>query len=189
MLNNQKSPKQSTLDKLPVPPKEAIDIVKATPDPIDITQLQTIIKEEDELIVKISFKLPAKKAFSRVKANLWFDKQQISSVSIQVLQGPLATDESEFTEVLDMSGVKAGEYNIVVEMFGLWSLDEKISISIKEKTINHVPQTRLTRLTKVPSVKSVAGADLAVMTRNQSTLHHDLAWVQKREQLSNRDRR
>jgi hypothetical protein len=188
MLNNQKSPKQSTLDKLPVPPKEAIDIVKATPDPIDITQLQTIIKE-DELIVKISFKLPAKKAFSRVKANLWFDKQQISSVSIQVLQGPLATDESEFTEVLDMSGVKAGEYNIVVEMFGLWSLDEKISTSMKETTINYVPQTRLTRLTKVPSVKSVAGADLAVMTKNQSSLYHDLASVQKREQLSNRDKR
>ncbi|MCW3983386.1 MAG: hypothetical protein NWE96_05260 [Candidatus Bathyarchaeota archaeon] len=187
MPKNERDTKQSTLDKLPERPKDALEIIKATPDPIDITQIQATTKEEDELAVKISFKLPPKKAFSRVKANLWFDGHQISSVAIRILQGPLATEESEFSAVLDMRGVAAGKHVVTVEMFGLWDLNEKLSRALKETTINYVPQTRMSRLVKVPTVKSVAGADLAVFSKTESSLYEGIAENQKKEQLSKRD--
>lgn len=187
MPKNEKDTKQSTLDKLPKRPKDALEIIKATPDPIDITQIQATPKDEDELAVKISFKLPPKKALSRVKANLWFDGHQISSVAIRMLQGPLATDESEFSAVLDMRGVEAGKHSVTVEMFGLWDLDEKLSRSLKEATIKYVPQTRMSRLVKIPTVKSVAGADLTVFSKTESNLYEDIAETQKKEQLSKRD--
>jgi hypothetical protein len=46
---------------------------------IVITEIVALPKE-DELALKVSFKLvPSKTAFSKVQLNLWFDNQQINS--------------------------------------------------------------------------------------------------------------
>lgn len=97
----------------------------------------------DELALKVVFRLlPSKTAFSKVRSNLWFDDQQISSVSISIPQSPLAADDFELTPVLDMKGICAGSHTIKVEMCELWSSGEKLSSTSKEVTVEYVPQTR-----------------------------------------------
>ena len=72
---------------------------------IGITEINTITRE-DELVLKIGFKLlPSRTAFSRVTLDLFFDQRKIDSLRLRVLQGPLATDASEFSSVLDMTGI------------------------------------------------------------------------------------
>jgi hypothetical protein len=188
MPKEVKTTKQLTLDSLPDPrPKDAIDIIKQPKDePIAITQIGTVTKE-DEVTLKIAFKLPTKKAFSRVQSDLWFNRQHVGSALIRMLQGPLATDESEFSAVLDMKGIAAGPYIIGVEMFGLWDSGEKLCRTIREITVDYVPQTRQSRLVRVPSVRSVAGADLAVVSETEKGIYRDIEKTVKREHSSNRD--
>jgi hypothetical protein len=188
MPKEVKTTKQFTLDSLlDARPKDAIDIIKQTQEePITITQIETATKE-DELALKIAFKLPQKKAFSRVQSDLWFDRQHVGSALIRMLQGPLATDESEFSAVLDMKGIPAGSHIIGVEMYGLWDRGEKLCRAIREITVDYVPQTRQSRLVKVPTVRSVAGADLAVVSESEKTIYRDIEKTVKREHSSKRD--
>src|SRR5665647_1578533 len=109
---SHKASKQLTLDRLPNAPTKESDKASACiqEKQIIITEIGTLTKE-DELALKIAFKLlPSKTAFSRVKADLWFNGQQISSVIIGIPQGPLAQDEFELTPVLDMKGIAAGPH-------------------------------------------------------------------------------
>lgn len=188
MPQNSKALKQSTLDNLPdLRPKDALEIIKQPQeDPITITQMETQTKE-DEVTLEVSFKLPAGKAFSRLKADLWFDNQPVSSVLIRLLQGALATDESAFSTVFDMRGIAAGNHTLGVEMYGLWDDGEKLFRIFKEKPITYVPQTRQTRLVRIPSVRSVAGVDLAVVSNSEQGLYKDIEETVKREQSSKRD--
>jgi hypothetical protein len=188
MLRTVKSPKQSTLDNLPNPhPRDAIEIIKEPPEEeIAITLIATSTGEV-ELTAKIAFMLPKRKAFSRVKSDLWFDRQHISSVSMRVLQGPLATDESEFTAVLDMRGVAAGQHILGVEMYGVWGGGEKLCRTIREVPLNYVPQTRAMRLVKIPSVRSVVGADLAVVSDSEKDIYRGIEKTVKKEHISKRD--
>ena len=164
-----KTSKQLTLDNLPsAQPKEPDkSTAKILEKQIVITEIGTATKE-DELALKVGFKLvPSKTAFSKVQLDLWFDNQKISSISIRISQGPLATDEFELSPVLDMKGIPAGSYTIKVEMYELWSSGEKLSQTAKEVTVDYVPQTRESRFIRVPSVKSVAGTDLAVISESE----------------------
>jgi hypothetical protein len=114
MPKNPKATKQLTLDNIPkTTAKQANDSTKPIQQKqIIITQIDTATKEDD-LALKIAFKLfPSKTAFSKVQSELWFDNQQITSVTIRVLQGPLATEESEFTPVLNMKGIPAGAHTV-----------------------------------------------------------------------------
>src|SRR4030067_3728829 len=125
---NLRASKQLTLDRLPNSPKKnSVDVnVSATKKQIIITEINTVTKE-DELALNVGFRLlPSKTAFSKVRSTLWFDGQQISSVSITIPQSPLATDEFELHPVLDMKGINAGSHTIKVEMYELWSSGEKI---------------------------------------------------------------
>ena len=131
--------------------------------------------------------LPSKTAFSKVKSDLWFDNQQISSVSIRIPQGHLAEDEFELTPVLDMKGIPAGSHTIKVEMYELWSSGERFSQAVKEVAVDYVPQTRESRFVKVPIVKSVAGADLAVVSESEKDIYRGIEKTMKKEQLSKRD--
>jgi hypothetical protein len=82
MPKNLKASKQLTLDRLPSAPKKepSKTTVQVQEKRIIITEIGTLTKE-DELALKVGFKLvPSKTAFSRVKSDLWFDNQQISSV-------------------------------------------------------------------------------------------------------------
>jgi hypothetical protein len=108
-MKNPKTTKQLTFDNLP---KTPIQEAPKTQKRIIITQIATEIGE-DELTLKIAFKLhPSKAAFSKVKSDLLFDSQFVNSVLIRIPQGPLATDESEYSSVLDMKGVAAGHVGL-----------------------------------------------------------------------------
>lgn len=73
-MPNPKTSKQLTLDSLPIVPQKehAKTTAKVQEKWIIITEIDTLTKE-DELALKISFKLlPSNTAFSKVKADLWF---------------------------------------------------------------------------------------------------------------------
>jgi hypothetical protein len=188
MPKEVKTTKQFTLDSLPdARPKNAIDIIKQPQEEtLTITQIETTTKE-DELALKIAFKLPAKKTFSRVQSDLWFDREHVGSALIRMLQGPLATVESEFSAVLDMKGVPGGLHIIGVEMYGLWDRDEKLCRAIQEITVDYVPQTRQSRLVRVPTVRSVVGADLTVVSELEKSIYRDIEKTVKIEHSSKRD--
>ena len=189
MPRNIKPPKQLTLDNLPNTPQKETDKTTAQPQEkrIIITEISTQTKE-DELALKVSFKLaPSKAAFSTVQSDLWFDNQLISSVSVRIPQGLLAADEFDLTPVLDMKGLPAGSHIIKVEMYELWSNGEKLSQVFKEVTVDYVPQTRESRLVRVPILKSVAGADLVVVSEIEKDVYRGIEKTVKKEQLSKRD--
>lgn len=189
MSKKPKLPKQLTLDNLHSVSKEK-PIEMPTPihvKRIIITQIDTLTKE-DELELKVSFTLvPSKDSFSKVKLDLWFDNQRIKSFSIMIPQSPLAKNEFELTPVLDMKGIPAGNHSIKLEMYELWSSGEKLLQTFKEVTVDYVPLTRESRLVKIPSVKSVVGADLAVVSESEQDLYRDIEKTTKKEQLSKRD--
>ena len=189
IIGHNQTSKQLTLDHLPNTPKhESTETTAQVQEKrIIITEVGTVTKE-DELAVKISFKLfPSKTAFSRVQSDLSFDNQKISSVPVRIPQGPLSADEFELTPVLDMKGVPAGVHNIRVEMYELWSSGERLSEAAKEVNEDYVPQTRESKFVKVPIVKSVAGADLAVVSESEREVYREIEKTMKKEQLSQRD--
>jgi hypothetical protein len=188
MSKKTKFPKQLTLDNLPDAKEKPIQIsapihVKR----IIITEIGTLTKE-DELELKVDFTLvPSKYSFSKVKLDLWFDNQRIKSFSIMIPQSPLAKDEFELTPVLNMKGIPAGNHSIKAELYELWSSGEKLLQTFGEVIVDYMPLTRESRLVKIPSVKSVVGADLAVVSESEQDLFRNIEKTTKKEQLSKRD--
>jgi hypothetical protein len=184
-----KHSKQTTLGTLPEiyraePAKAAVPEQKKQ---IKITEINTNTRE-DELVLKIGFKLlPSRTAFSRVILDLYFDQRKIDSLSLRVLQGPLATDSSEFSSVLDMTGIGKGQHILRVEMYELWDSGEKLNHASKEVTVEYVPLRREDRLIKVPIIKSVAGADLAIVSDTEKNIYREIEEDMKRESFSRRD--
>jgi hypothetical protein len=163
-----KAVKQLTLDTLTnnaESKKSDTPTVPGQEKQIIITEIGSVTKE-DELVLKVVFKLlPSKSSFSKVRSDLWFNDQRISSRSISIPQSPLAVDQFELTPVLDMKGIPTGPHLIRVELYELWSTGERLCQANKEVTVDYVPMTRAERLVKVPIVKSVAGQDLEVVSR------------------------
>ena len=189
MPKNPKLSKQLTLDNLPTAPdsEPSKTIAQIREKRIIITEID-ILTKQDELALKIGFKLvPSKTAFSKVHSDLWFDSQQINSVAIRILHGPLSMDESEYTTILDIKGIPAGSHTIKVQMYELWSSGEKLSQAVKEVTVDYVPQTRESKFVEVPSVKSIAGTDLAVVSESEKDIYRGIEKTMKKEQLSKRD--
>ena len=184
MRKNVKTSKQTTLDRIPeVTKKEPAKSLKQ----ITITQIGATIGE-NELALKVAFKLqPSKAAFSKIHSDLSFNSHPVNSVVIRIPQGPLATDECEYDCVLDMNGIAAGAYAVKVELFEQWESGEKLCETTKELTVDYVPQTRQARLVKIPTVKTVAGADLAVASRIEKDIFEEIGKTQKKEQLNKRD--
>jgi hypothetical protein len=155
---------------------------------IEITEVSTSISE-DELALKVTFKLlPSRTAFSRVTADLFFDEQKIDTRRFHILQGPLAADNSEFASVLDMAGASPGQHKLMVEMYEVWSSNEKLTCTIKEVTIAYVPVKREDRILHVRIVKSAASADLSVVSDVEGSLYRELNDEIKREAHSKRDK-
>ena len=86
-----------------------------------------------------------------------------------------------------MNGIAAGAYTIKVELFEQWESGEKLCETTKELTVDYVPKTRQARLVKIPTVKTVAGADLAVASRIEKDIFEEIGKTQKKEQLNKRD--
>jgi hypothetical protein len=176
--------KQITLDKLSEAAKKE---PAKSPKQIVITQIAATIGE-NELGLKVAFKLhPSKASFSKVHSDLSFNSQHVNSVVMRIPQGPLATDECEYGCVLDMTGITAGAYAVKVELFEQWESGEKMFETTKELTVDYVPKTRQARLIKIPTVKTVAGADLAVGSRIEKDIFEEIGKTQKKEQLNRRD--
>jgi hypothetical protein len=182
-------PKQTTLDDPRYTPQK--EPTKETDSDckkqIAITKIDTATKEE-ELSFKIQFRLfPSRTYFSKITAELYFDGQQLKRSYISIPQGPLAADEFEFTSVLDMKGISSGPHKIKAEMYELWASTEKLNFTSKEITVEYVPVSREDRLIKIPIVKSIAGADLAIISDSDKDLYREIEESKKKELTSKRD--
>ena len=163
--------------------KESIKLTKA----IVISRVADTIKE-DELELKVEFSLlPSKVSFSKINLDLYFQENLINSTSLVIPQSQLLNNNFEVPQVLEMKGIVAGEYLIRVEMYEPWSSGEKLNFTAKEITTQYIPQTREARLMKIPTVKSVAGNDLTVVSSNAKNIYREIERDLKKESISKRD--
>ncbi len=86
-----------------------------------------------------------------------------------------------------MKGIGEGKYLLRVEMYEPWSSNEKLNFTAKEIIVQYVPQTRESRLVKVPTVKSVAGSDLTVVLSSAKEIYREIGQDLKKETISKRD--
>jgi len=181
--------KQTTLENQPEAHKTepAKKTAPTQQKQIEITQINTTTRE-DELVLEIGFRLlPSRTAFSRVTADLYFDGEKIDSLRLRILQGPLATDSLEFSSVLDITGIDKGQHTIKVEMYELWGSRETLTNTSKEVTVEYVPLKREDRLIKVPIIKSIAGANLAIISDTEKNIYREIEEGMKKEANSKRD--
>jgi hypothetical protein len=144
--------------------------------------------KEDELAIKVEFSLlPSKVSFSKVNLDLYFQEHLLNSTAISIPQSNLLNDNFEFLVIVDMKGIGAEEYLFRVEMYELWSSGEKLNFTSKEIAVQYVPQTREGRLVKIPTVKSVAGTDLTVVTSSAKEIYREIEQDQKQQEISKRD--
>jgi len=178
-----KNSKQTTLGSLPEAHKTETKnvIVPEQKKQIEITEITTSTRE-DELSLKIAFRLvPSRIFFSRLTSDLCFDEQKIDSLHLRVLQGPLATDCSEFCSVLDMTGIPEGKHTLRIEIYELWESNEKLTATSKEVIFDYVPVKREDRLIRIPIMKSVAGADLDIISDAQKSIYREIEEEMKRD--------
>jgi len=183
-----KHAKQSTLDDLSFQftINRTQEAIKPTKE-IIINKISDTTKE-DELALKVEFSLlPSKTSFSKINLDLFFQEHLLNSTTISIPQSTLLSDTSEFPLILDMKGIIAGEYPIRVEMYEPWSSGEKLNFTFKEIAVQYVPQTREARIVKIPTVKSVAGSDLTVISSSAKDIYREIERDQKQEAISKRD--
>ena len=144
--------------------------------------------KEDELALKVEFSLlPSKASFSKVNLDLYFQEHLLNSTAISIPQSNLLNNTFEFLAIVDMKGIGAEEYLFRVEMYEPWSSGEKLNFTSKEIAVQYVPQTREGKLVKIPTVKSVAGTDLTVVTFSAKEIYREIEHDQKQEAISKRD--
>ena len=64
---------------------------------------------------------------------------------------------------------------------------EKLNFTSKEIAVQYVPQTIEERLVKIPTVKSIAGTDLTIVSSSAKNLYREIEQDQKQEEISKRD--
>ena len=154
---------------------------------IEITEI-TASTQEDELALNVGFRLlPSRTAFSKVASDLFFDEQKVDSLSLSIMHGPRATEESEFSSVLDMTGIPEGKHTLRIEMYESWASGEKLATASKEVAFDYVPVKREDRLIRVPIVKSVAGADMDIVSETQKNIYREMEEEMKKESEGRRD--
>jgi len=183
-----KQKKQSTLEDLSFQfninrNKESIKSTKE----IVINSVSETIKE-DELVFKVEFSLfPSKASFSKVNLDLYFQEHLLNSTTISIPQSTLLNDTFEFLLILDMKGIGDEEYLFRVEMYEPWASGEKLNFTSKEIAVQYEPQTIEERLVKIPTVKSIAGTDLTIVSSSAKNLYREIEQDQKQEEISKRD--
>jgi hypothetical protein len=144
--------------------------------------------KEDELALRVEFSLlPSQASFSKINLDLYFQEQLLKSIPLCIPQSTLLGESLEYPLPLDMKGIAEGNYLLRVEMYEPWDSGEKLNFTAKEIAIQYVPQTRAERLVKIPTVKSVAGADLAVVSSSAKNIYREIEKDQKQEAISKRD--
>ena len=180
-----KHAKQTTLENLPKPHTHSTEPKQKKH--ITITQIQTCARE-DELALKVSFRLePSKAAFSKVTGDLHFDGEKLATFCMKIPQGSLSGNDFEFARVLEMKGVAAGPHTIRVEIYELWSSGEKLTPASREVGVDYVPVRRQDSWVRVPTVKSVAGADLTVVSEQERSIYREMEENRKRALANRRD--
>ncbi len=183
-----KQAKQSTLDDLSF--QFNINRTKEANTPIKEIVINRISKttKEDELALKIEFSLmPSNASFSKIALDLYFEEHLLKSTSLNIPQSLLLGESLEVPQFLDMKGIGAGKYLIRVEMYEPWYSGEKLNFSSKEITVEYIPQTRAERLVKIPTVKSVAGDGLTVVSSTAKNIYQDIEEDLKKQAVSKRD--
>jgi hypothetical protein len=180
--------KQSTIDSI----SYQFDVQKSKSNEkpkktIVITGI-THISKENELGIKILFDLlPSKVSFSKVIIDLFFQDHLLNSAALSIPQSLLLNDSFEHSVVLDMSGVREGDYIIRVEIYELWDSNEKLNFTSEQRIVHYLPVSREERLVKIPTVKSVADTDLAVVSSVAKGIYTEINEDLKRESESKRD--
>jgi hypothetical protein len=188
-LRGKMRSEQTSLDDMPeASKKEPVESIVNRPKKQIAIRAIGFVTKEDELALRIEFSLfPAKKLFSKIKADMFFDRQKLRSVSIIIPQSPLARNDFELTPVLDMKGITAGSHVIKVEMYELWDSREKFTCASKEVKIEYVPLRREDKLIKLPTVKSIAGSDLVFVSESEKDIYREIDENIKKEAISKRD--
>jgi hypothetical protein len=182
-----KRSKQSTLDNISyqfnIERREGKKPIRS----IIIDAIDSTVKE-DELELKTDFRLlPSKDSFSKINLDLYFEEQLLNSTTLCLPQSILLNEALNYAQVLDMRGISEGNYMIRVEMYEPWGSEEKLSFAAKEIAIQYIPQTRESRLVKIPTVKSVAGSGLTFVSSNAKNIYSEIEQDLKMESLSKRD--
>jgi len=86
-----------------------------------------------------------------------------------------------------MTGIAEGQHSLRVEMYELGGSGEKLTCTSKEIIVNYVPVRREDRLVKIPIMKSIAGADLAVVSASEKGIYREIEETMKKELESDRD--
>ena len=69
----------------------------------------------------VEFQLfPNKNYFSKIKAELWFDREKAESILFDIMQSFNNTNEFTLKATLDLKGIPQGNHSVTVEMYGLW---------------------------------------------------------------------
>jgi len=183
-----KRSKQSTLDNLAyhfdIQKTKGKDKPKKT---IIINGIEHVIKE-NELDLRIGFSLlPSKTSFSKIIIDLYFQNNLLNSTSLSIPESLLLNDSFEHSLVLDMSGIREGDYVIRAELYELWNTTEKLNFTAEEVIVHYVPITREERLVKIPTIKSVAGADLAIVSPSAKEIFSEIEQNLKKESESKKD--
>ena len=189
MKANVERAKQSTLDDLSFQFNVAREKDAIKPSKAIIIDRISDTSKEDELELKIEFSLlPSKASFSKVNLDLYFQETLLKSAALIIPQSQLLNDNFEYLQVLEMKGVAAGEYLVRVEMYEPWSSGEKLNFTTKEITVHYVPHTRAERYVRIPTVKSVAGNDLTVVSSKARDIYREIEQDLKKEAISSRER-
>ena len=188
MKANVERAKQSTLDDLSFQFNVARTKDAITPSKAIIINRISDATKEDELELKVEFSLlPSKASFSKVNLDLYFQENLLKSIPLHITPSALLGDNLEYPLALDMKGIVEDNYLIRIEMYKPWPSGEKLNFTAKEITVHYVPRTRAERLVKIPTVKSVAGTDLAVVSSSAKDIYREIDEDLRKESIGKRD--
>lgn len=188
ILKKSKATHQLTLNNLPCErPAESKGLAARQNKQILIIRLITEIKA-DELTLKADFKLsPSKTLFSKIKANIFFDKEIVKYSLLDILHSFGPADEFQLKTTLDLKGINAGIHIIKAEMYEPSFYGKKYCYTENEVPIEYTPDDRKTTLRKIPIVKSMEGKGIAILSDSEKKLYREIDENQKKEAASNRD--
>ncbi len=142
MRNNIRHFKQPKIDSLAYQFDIQKSINKEKPKKTIVITGITHIPKENELGIKIWFDLlPSKASFSKITLDIYFQDHLLKSTTLGIPQSLLLNDSFEHSLVLDMRGIREGDYIIRVEIYELWDANEKLNFTSEERIIHYVPIT------------------------------------------------
>lgn len=140
------------------------------------------------MTLDVEFKLaPDKNAFSKIKSDLWFDKKRTKSVIFDILHSFGTTEEFTLKAAVDMNGMEPGPHAVKVEMYELPSSGQICAYTLKEATIEYLPQKRESKPKRVPIVKRIEGEGIAVVSESEKDIYRKIEETMEKDVISKRD--